>query len=65
MRWKKGTEERANLVAGQEKDAATELGRMGSSVPNRSAGLEERPACPPDDGGAAQPADDASHLRVG
>ena len=65
VRWKKGTEERADLVASQKKEAATELGRMGSPVPSRSAGVEERPACPPDDGGAAQPADDALHLRVG
>ena len=41
MRWKKGTEERADLVASQKKEAATDLGRMGSLVPSRSAGLEE------------------------
>ena len=39
VRWKKGTEERPDLVAGQKKEAATELGRMGSPVPSRLAGV--------------------------
>lgn len=39
VRWRKGTEESADLVAGQKKEAATDLGRMGSTVPSRSTGV--------------------------
>ena len=64
-RWKKGTEERSDLVAGQKKEVATELAGWGRRFLADRRGLEDLPACPPDDGGAAQPADDASHLRGG